>query len=366
MESSLCYILNTKHTGTPLKSFTTPGLVTCQEYCRNIPSCSAFTFTVTSPETICHIFQEGYENYTPHIGSVSANASCLVRAGCEKGRLVEESQKRGVYMQHHYSRKCLAANHKEEDSLGWKECKYADLWEITEMPDGFYKVQRHGSDDCLAWLEWSHATSLRLGQLQTCNSSLSQLFSISTAVASLPVVDDACTWTILDPDDFYISVKRQRMVNEHTALISVRFATTTADQKCKKFDVPHGTVLVEPSLPFHLPDSVIYIRCDPGYGMKGNSTYEPLQPPEQHVTCSPDFLPPVCSKAKKSKKSDNLDQFNLYKALLVVFVPLALSGLLVQAVVIFSYKKRLLKDKKNGENANGMSLRTIGEEMGRL
>ena len=68
------------------------------------------------------------------------------------------------------------------------------------------------------------------------------------------------------------------------------FFLVTPRLPCDRFTVEHGSLLVDPSQPFHAPGETITVLCHPGYAVKteaGNSQYFT-------TVCSPNLVTPTC------------------------------------------------------------------------
>ena len=365
----ICFYLNTKIEAVPLYSFTVPDVLTCQEYCHYMPSCAIFTFSLYGHTPTCTTFPGSVT--TKHgrfdIGSVTVEKDCLeIQARCDRSNsaVVEQG---GVYLRDLYITKCLAGADEpgadepgaeepgadERRALQWKACRDADVWRMQSVDnqDDTYRIERMYSDECLTWRVWTDGR-MKLASLSTCNSSSpAQLFKITPGMN-----EGDCDWSITNPANYYIfiQVEQDNSIDDRKTLMSMSLVPAVSyDIPCSKFKVPHGAVLNEPSLPFYLPGADILVRCDPGYGIKLNHTYNP----QLHVTCSRNLTKPVCSKITHSVP-------DLYRVLLLILAPLGVVCVLAEGAVIYvcsqklSHERRKKKEMKYGAGTMRASAHT--------
>ena len=84
------------------------------------------------------------------------------------------------------------------------------------------------------------------------------------------------------PSPFYLQIDNLQMLE--------KVSLAKPHLPCDRFSVEHGSLLVDPSQPFHVAGETITVLCDPGYGVKTEAGYS------QYFTtvCSPNLETPKC------------------------------------------------------------------------
>lgn len=332
-----------------LQNITVNTLGECVAYCKYTKNCGVFSFHLLTKK--CSFYPKSAEvrrNSRKKLHLATGQIDCVECLGDEKD-IVEQS-KNGIYIRS-MENKCLAvtntlvpSNKTKGFKLAWRSCWHADRWVFEWTERQFFNnktktlhklltISKFKSD----WaLEWHVSNGLHIVFLARKRAFTHKgiLFR-----KSLSFKFETCIFEIQVPG-VQISYL---YFNEETyeCLSGVRFALQNKNRVCplKQFSVINGEAVNENKVPFFLPDSIVTVRCRPGYGILSQkfTSY-------QDVECSVNNLPKPCTSIEM-REDEDWEAITIY-LLLIIFVAITPLFCCMVAVVlrIFCRKKRAEED----------------------
>ena len=293
-----------------------PGL-SCWEFCKHLPDCTAFSFRYDR-SGLCSFYNlqdqlrlgSNFSHKTRSFMVYTGAKVCL--SSSETQRILHENEdtKGGILIQQNETGACLTVRQeqesREEEWLMWiEDCRDASLWLIERLNMTYWghlvKIKDTSSRRCISIMPSRnyYEDYLTLLAMENCSDSReqSQLFILA------PADIYGTRFKLLTNHGSLKEVGLARPIPFHPLfqemLMARNFLLVKPHLPCDRFTVEHGSLLVDPSQPFHVPGETIPVLCHPGYGVKteaGNYS--------QYFTtvCSPNLEVPECVNTSPNER----------------------------------------------------------------
>ena len=314
--NSNCLSTHRKLTNVPYLEFSIPTGHTCWEYCRYLDDCTALSFKLETPG-ICSFYNDVTLEYAYiwAMGNetvVVGEKICLSRIETEK-KFVTKVRTDGVYIKRRETGACLQVSSTPwEPGKSWKVdwglgCGEVTLWLVERLESmgtvhDVVKIKDKESGKCMTTIETNCGPGVvevplqcPLAIMKNCSEEEGdqKLFLHSHRNVDLQIKLQSLTLSskvngtyvpiVIEPH--YDSQDNRHLLNDFNLVYPT-------EVPCKRLEVSHGSVLVDPSQPIHVPGETIQVLCDPRYAVRTQGGYSPY-----FITgCSIDLEIPQCIK----------------------------------------------------------------------